>query len=96
MRVKRMVRTSQHIHELLVCGDSAVNCSGCAQCYVVDAIAEVHLSCTIKQARLLLVKQSKYHSAGLPVSAPCGDRCAGDMCIDLPCVQMPLRLCRVL
>ncbi len=67
MRVKRMVRTSQLIHKLLVCDDRTVDCSGHARCYLVEAIAGVHLSCTTKQARLVLVKQSKYHSAGLPV-----------------------------
>ena len=58
MRVKRMVRTLQLIHDLLVYGDSAVNCSEHAQCYLGEAMTGVHLSYTTKQLGLQLVKQS--------------------------------------
>ena len=56
MRVKRMVRNPQLIHDLLVYGDSAVSCDGSAQCYLKQAIAGVHLSYTTKEACLHLDK----------------------------------------
>ena len=50
MRVKKMVRNLQLILDLLVYADSAASCNECAQCYLGEAIAGLHLSYTTNEA----------------------------------------------